>query len=126
MSTSPDLGLPFVVAGQAQPEITMNECLIRLQALTSAAIDWTDTEPTSPVAGDVYLVGASPVGTNWTAEFANKIVIYYGGSWRKVPDVDSDGADIPMGLRHDGLCIFVRGSLNILMRWNGSAWVASV
>lgn len=121
MSTSPDLGLPFIAAGQAQPEVTYAEALIRLQALVMGAIELgVDTPPASPTAGDVYVLGTVPTG-DWDGK-ANKVAIYYGGSWRFVPDVDSDGADIPMGLRHEGLSIFVRGSLNLLMVWNGSTW----
>lgn len=123
MSTTPYLGLGLVAAGQAQPEVTHNEALVRLQALHMGAITIADTPPVSPAAGDVYLLGAGPTG-DWAGK-ANKVAIYYGGSWRFVPDVDSDGTDIPMGLDHEGMQMYVRGSHNVLLRWNGVEWVVA-
>jgi len=121
MATTPDLGIPLVVSEQAQQEITHNEAILRLQAFTMGAIDFTNTPPGSPDDGDVYLIDDTPTG-DWAGQ-ANKIAIYFEGSWLFTPNVDDDGTDIPMGARHEGIQIYNRGSSQ-LMRWSGSAWAA--
>lgn len=122
---SPDLGLPFIVANQAQQEITHNEALVMLQALIMGAIDYGYTPPSSPSVGDTYLLEATPDPSSDWAGKGNKVAIYYGSIWRFIPDINDAGTDIPMGLRHEGMQIYVRGSTNALMRWNGSAWVTA-
>lgn len=127
MATTPTLGIPLLAASQAQPEVTYNEGLLRLQALAlGTAKDWLSTPPTSPTAGDVYLLTDTPGGA-WAGQ-ANKLAIYYGGSWLFVPDVDSNGTDIPMGTAHEGMEVYVRSTSSpggpFKLRWNGSAWGA--
>lgn len=128
MSTTPDFGIPLVAAGQAQQEVTHNEALIMLQVLLLGALAILNDPPATPAAGDTYVVGTAPTG-DW-ALAANKIATYYGGSWRFVPDVDSDGTDIPMNPRHEGLEIYIRDNgsgsptTGSRFRWNGSAWLA--
>lgn len=127
MATTPDLGISLVAASQAQPEITHNEAILRLQALLIGASDWLSEPPASPTAGDVYLITDSPTGA-W-ASHANKVTMYYGGSWLYIPDVDSNGTNITMGARQEGLQIYLRSTSSpgggLLLRWSGSAWVAA-
>lgn len=120
MSTSPDLGLPFVSSQQATPEVTHNEALVMLQAMLMGVITQQNAPPGSPVAGDSYLVGAAPTGL-WAGK-ANKIAIYMTGGWRFVPDKDSNGADIPIGARHIGLKVYRRDVMADYV-WVGTAWV---
>ena len=78
--TTPNLSLPELVASQAQPHITVNTALRRLDALVQAGvISQTNTPPVSPADGDAYLVGASPTG-DW-AGHAQELAVLIGGGW---------------------------------------------
>lgn len=118
-SRSPVFGIPWVVSQQAQPEVTLNEALLLIQAVIGGVIAQQNAPPGSPTAGAAYLVGTSPTGA-WAGK-ANKVVIYYGG-WKFLPGVDSDGIDIPIGPSHEGLSVWVR-STDARVTWDGSAWV---
>lgn len=81
MSDSPNLGLPFLAAGQAQKHVTLNAALSVLDALvqlavTSAALT---APPGSPAEGDRYIVAASPTG-DWTGQ-AKAVAVFQGGAW---------------------------------------------
>lgn len=123
MSTSPDLGLPFIASLQATPEVTHNEALILLQALLIGVITQQNAPPGGPTEGDAYIVGTAPTGA-WSGK-ANKIAIYTSGGWRFIPGVDSSGTNIPMGSRHFGLKVYRRDLLADWV-WHGSAWVEHV
>lgn len=43
--------------------------------------DYTDTEPALPDLDDIYLIGNTPSGPNWTAGDAGKIATWNGSSW---------------------------------------------
>ncbi|MBI3418623.1 MAG: DUF2793 domain-containing protein [Proteobacteria bacterium] len=106
MSDSPRLALPYIVASQAQKEITHNDALNDLDSLAQISVInlSTATPPGSPAEGDSYIIAASPTGA-WSGQ-AGKIASYYSG-WRiKTPregflawvqDLDAlyvfDGAD---------------------------------
>jgi len=63
MSTSPNIGLPFLAAQQLQPEITHNEAILLLQLMQVGVISsGSNTAPGSPTDGDSYIVGSSPTG----------------------------------------------------------------
>ena len=62
-STTPRHALPFLFAGQAQKEFTVNEALARIDLLLQPAIVATvNSAPATPVAGDCYLVGDDASG----------------------------------------------------------------
>ena len=120
MTTSPDLGIPYIASSQAQPEVTHNDALNMLIALQKGAIDKDlNAPPGSPTNGDVYIVGPAPTGA-WAGK-ANKIAIYATNAWTFVPGNDSNGSNIAMGARHEGLKIWVQDE-NVLYGWSGSAW----
>lgn len=124
MTTSPDLGIPYIAGQQAQPEVTHNDALNMLIALQKGAIDKDlNAPPGSPSNGDVYIVGGSPTGA-WAGK-ANKIAIYATNAWTFVPGNDSNGANIAMGARHEGLKIWVQDE-NLLYAWTGSAWAVAI
>ena len=78
--TTPNLSLPELVASQAQPHLTLNNALRRLDALVQASvISETNTPPGSPAEGDAYIVGSSPTGA-W-ADHAGEIATLIGGGW---------------------------------------------
>ena len=78
--TTPNLSLPELIASQAQPHVTVNTALRRLDALVQAAvISQTNTPPGTPADGDAYLVGAAPTGA-WVGH-AQELVVLIGGGW---------------------------------------------
>lgn len=81
MTTSPNLALAYLIASQAQKEVTHNEALNDLDALAQASvIDRTlNTPPASPSEGATYIVGGSPTGA-WSGQ-AENLAAYYSG-WR--------------------------------------------
>lgn len=86
MTNSPRLGLAYIIPGQAQKEVTHNEALNDLDALTQISVInmTTNAPPGSPAAGDSYIIGPSPTGA-WSTH-AGKIASYYSG-WRiKAPE----------------------------------------
>lgn len=123
MTTSPDLGIPYIANQQSQPEVTHNEALNVLQIMASGVVDrGVDTPPGAPTEGDAYIVGGSPTG-DWAGK-ANKLAGYFGGSWVFVPGLDDSGTDIPIGARHEGLTVWVRDE-DLLYVWNGSTWTTT-
>lgn len=80
MSQTARLGLPYIVSGQAQKEVTHNEGLNKLDAfVTPVVADIADAPPGSPAAGDLYIVGTSPSG-DFTGH-ANQLAQYQTGGW---------------------------------------------
>lgn len=121
MTTTADIGLPLLAQQQAQPEVTHNEALLLLSALTKGVVTIQNAPPGSPTAGDSYIVGTAPTGA-WAGR-ANTIATYTGSGWRFVPDRDSAGTIITMGARHEGMRAW-RQSDDALYVWTGTAWVA--
>ncbi len=77
---TPRLGLPYLIASQAQKEITHNEALNLLDFLVQpTAIAIANTPPTSPAEGDLYVIGTAPSGV-WS-KFAGKLAGFLGGVW---------------------------------------------
>ena len=102
MTTSPDLGLPYISSQQAQPEVTHNEALNLIQAVLNGVISLGDnTPPGSPTEGDSYVLGAAPTGF-WSGR-ANCIAIYVGTAWDFLPGEDNSGTPIAMSSRHEGM-----------------------
>lgn len=122
MTTSPDLGIPFIDQQQAQPEVTHNEALLLLQAMTNGVIDrGVNTPAVSPTIGDSYIIGAAPTGV-WAGR-ANCVTIWSGTSWDFIPGETSAGTPITMGARQEGMRVWVRDE-NALYAWDGLAWTA--
>lgn len=121
MTTSPDLGLPFIATQQSQPEVSHNQAIAMLSALTKGVLSIGDNAPPgSPSDGDTYILGAAPTGA-WAGK-ANKFAIYLTNAWVFVPGNDSSGTDIPIGSRHYGLRAWVQ-DIGGPYIWNGTAWV---
>lgn len=81
MTTTPNLILPYLAAGQAQKHVTLNESLRMLDALVQLAVvsRVLSTPPASPSDGDRHIVATSPTGV-W-AGHAGKIAAYQDGGW---------------------------------------------
>jgi Protein of unknown function (DUF2793) len=81
MAQTAHLGITLVEQAQAQKEVTVNEAFGRIDAwLNNGAIaSAINTPPTTPAAGDVYVIGASPTGA-WVGH--NKEIAYFDQVWR--------------------------------------------
>jgi hypothetical protein len=69
MSATPNLGLPFILQGQAQKEVTHNEALIRLDALVHGSVRsrTLTTPPGSPTNGQRWIVPPGATGA-WAGQ----------------------------------------------------------
>lgn len=81
MSDTPQLGLPLLAAAQAQKHVTMNEALLRLDALSapSAITDALSIAPTVASDGDAYLIGTGASGV-W-AGHEGELAFFVNGGW---------------------------------------------
>jgi hypothetical protein len=106
MSRTANLGLPFL-AQQAQAHLSLNDGQARLDALVHLAVIDRDlaTPPSTPAAGDVYLIAASGTGA-WTSH-SGQITVYYNGWLFLVPK--------------EGWSCWVKDENTLLMH-DGSAW----
>lgn len=78
--TTPNLSLPELVASQAQPHVTLNNALRRLDALVQlSVVSIANAPPGSPEDGDRYIVGSSPSGA-WVGREGD-VAAYIGTSW---------------------------------------------
>jgi len=86
MSQSSRLALPFLAAAQAQKHVTVNESLLRLDALTqaSAVSATTSAEPASPTDGDIYLLPAGKTGAAWGAMANGALAYWRDGVWEEL------------------------------------------
>lgn len=111
MSTSPNLGLDYIVASQAQKEVTHNQALNHLDALVQAVVVAMDinTPPTSPDEGAVYIIGSAPTGA-WLGQVAGTLALYYSGWYFKTP--------------REGWRVYLESS-DAFAVFDGSAWKIS-
>ena len=60
MSETGSLSLPLLLPSQAQKHVTVNEALVRVDALASSRVETRDqtVPPTSPADGETHIVGA--------------------------------------------------------------------
>ena len=86
MSQSTRLGLPYLAAAQAQKHVTVNESLLRLDALVQLSVlsATTAAQPASPADGDLYLLPAGKTGAAWGG-FADGALAYWrDGVWEEL------------------------------------------
>lgn len=81
MSDTPNIVPPLLEAGQAQKHVTMNDALLRLDALGACGVESAsfDAPPPGAAEGDCYIVAAPGAG-DWTGE-AGAIAYCVGGGW---------------------------------------------
>jgi hypothetical protein len=86
MSASSRLGLPYLAAAQAQKHVTVNESLLRLDALVqlTAVSATTAAQPASPLDGDIYILPAGKTGAAWGAMADGAIAYYRDGVWEQL------------------------------------------
>lgn len=82
MSTSHNLNLPYVAAGQAQKHVTVNEGLLVIDCLMHLLVAGMpeNEPPAEPGEGSRWLVGAAPTGV-WAGKPGQLAVVVDGG-WR--------------------------------------------
>lgn len=80
-NSTPRLNLPYILQSQAQKEVTHNNALNLLDALTRTVVISMNinTPPTSPATGDCHIIGSSPTGA--FSGHAQKIACYSGNGW---------------------------------------------
>jgi hypothetical protein len=78
------LALPYIASAQAQKHVTHNAALDMLDGLVPglAVSASTAAAPTSPAAGECYIV---PAGGTFGAVSAGALALYAGGAWVEVP-----------------------------------------
>lgn len=106
-NTSARIGLPYIMAAQAQKHLTHNEALQRLDAVTQLVVEETDavTPPALAALGDVYALGAAPSG-DWTGQ-AGQLAYRADSGWIFVTPLDGWQAwDRAAGV----VCVFQGGS----------------
>ncbi len=79
-SKSPRFGLPFLFAGQAQKEYSVNEAhALADMLLHPAVIAEQDAPPAAPADGECWLVGPNPSG-DWHGH-AGSVASMQAGNW---------------------------------------------
>ena len=107
--TTTHLGLPYLLAAQAQKHVTHNEALRLLDAMVQLSVlDRTrTTPPASPTDGDRHLVASGATGL-WSGWDLN-IAFWIDGAWiRLVP--------------RPGWLTWIAAEATFLV-WNGTDWV---
>lgn len=80
------LALPYLAAAQAQKHVTVNESLLRLDALVqlSARSALMSAQPPAPSDGDIYLLPAGKTGADWGAMADGALAYYRDGVWEEL------------------------------------------
>lgn len=109
MDQSPNLGLPYIAAAQAQKHVTHNEAIRALDAVVQLSVLDRDlaAPPSSPIDGARYVVAGSPTGA-WSGH-AGKVAAWQDGAWAFFTPLE-------------GWIAWVADE-DILVAWNGTAWV---
>lgn len=93
MTTTPRLGAPELVSGQATPETTVNEQIRYVEQGASYFIVKDKdlaTPPGSPADGDAYIIASSPTGA-WSGK-ADKIAFYVSTAWDFITAIEGTKA----------------------------------
>ena len=108
MEVTPRLGLPTLIPGQAQKEITVNECWQVLDAVVAGAVEEPARAdpPTAPAVGSSYIVASGATGA-W-AGHDDAIAAFTAGGWRIIAPTD-------------GLCVMVK-STGATVRYANGGW----
>jgi hypothetical protein len=108
---TPRLGLPYVVAAQAQKHIPINESLARLDGLVQLAVESraVAAQPASPVAGEVWILPASATGAAWAGQAAGTLMRFEAGAWEALAPAE-------------GVLAWVKDE-NQIVAFDGAAWV---
>lgn len=82
-AATPVIGLPLLMAGQAQKEFFVNQALCLIDALSPQAVRASLAQPPADTLdGETFRVTA-PAGGDWTGR-ENQIAVRIGGAWHFV------------------------------------------
>jgi hypothetical protein len=111
LSTSTNLAFPYLAAGQAQKHVTVNETLLRLDAIVQLAVvsATVTAQPGSPSDGEVYILPAGKTGAEWGAMANNALAYYRDGVWEEITP-------------REGWLAHVNDT-DIMKTYDGAAWV---
>ncbi len=109
MTASARLALPYLIAGQAQKEITHNEALAALDMAVNpnAQSIGANDPPTAPEVGQCWIVGPAPTGA-WAGKQGH-LAGWSDGGWRFLQ---------PFA----GLVVWLIGD-GMFAHWDGVVWV---
>jgi hypothetical protein len=81
VDSTPNLGLPYIMAAQSQKHVTHNEAIRALDAVVQLGVLDRNlgAPPSSPAEGARYIVAGSPSGA-WSGQ-AGKVAAYQDGAW---------------------------------------------
>jgi hypothetical protein len=84
--TSPNLGLSLVMPAQAQKHVTVNESLLRLDALVQPQVQsrTLTIQPVAPQDGQAWLIPQGATGTDWAMMTVGSLAIYRDGYWAEI------------------------------------------
>lgn len=107
---TPRLGLPYVVAAQAQKHIPINESLARLDGLVQLAVESRSilAQPASPANGAVWILPAGATGAAWSGQSTGTLMRFEAGAWEAL---------IPA----EGVLAWVKDE-NQIIAFDGAAW----
>lgn len=105
------LQLPYLQSGQAQKHVTVNESLLRLDALVQcSAVSATITaQPGAPADGDLYILPSGKTGANWGAMANNALAYWRDGAWEQITP-------------NEGFLAYVKDVDQVAV-FSGSAWL---
>jgi len=85
---TPKLALPFLLPGQAQKHVTLNESLRAIDALLMGAVEASDIAqpPADPESGQAWILPENPAGV-W-ADHAYELAVWQDGAWAFYPPQD--------------------------------------
>lgn len=110
--TSPNLDLPLVMPDQAQKHVTVNESLLRLDALAQLSVESRSifTQPDAAEEGSSWILPEDASGPDWDGMAAGSLAVYRDGFWREYAPRDGWQAAV----RDEGLGVRFSGRRN---RW---------
>jgi len=110
--TTPRLGLPYVLAAQAQKHIPINESLARLDGLVQLAVEsrLVAVQPAVPASGAIWILPAGATGSAWTGQPPGTLMRFESGAWEALAPAE-------------GVFAWLRDE-NQMVVHDGSAWVA--
>lgn len=84
--TSPKLDLPLVMPDQAQKHVTVNESLLRLDALVQLTVQSrsVSSQPSAPDDGDVWILPGHASGEAWDHLSEGSLAVWRDGFWSSI------------------------------------------
>ena len=94
--TTSQLDLPLVMPDQAQKHVTVNEALLRLDALVQLSVESrsVSAQPATPQEGARWILPAAASGAEWMHFAAGDIAIFRDGYWSSATPREGWRADV--------------------------------